>query len=118
MGAKPAVNSLFKKIKTLEGSVPAFTSHGTEKTEDVRAFVFTNGNLKDGYLGVIPWSATFPTFKPDSCATALTRIHCHCQLLYQIHRRYRPCRYLDWPFNEKVWMTKTSFPLAFGRTLR
>ncbi len=72
MGAKPAVNSLFKKIKTLKGTVPAFTSHGSELTEDVRAFAFTQGNLKDGLLGTIPWSATFPTFKSDSCATALT----------------------------------------------
>ncbi len=72
MGAKPAVNSLFKKVKTLKGSVPSFTSHGSELTEDIRAFVFTNGRLKDGLLGVIPWSASFPKFKSDSCATALT----------------------------------------------
>jgi hypothetical protein len=72
MTAKPAVNSLFKKIKTLTGPVPSFTSHGSELTEDVRAFVFTNGKLQDGLLGVIPWSASFPTFKSDSCATALT----------------------------------------------
>ena len=72
MGASPAVNSLFKKIKTLEGTVPAFTSHGAEKTEDVRAFVYSGGTLKDGFTGLIPWRATFPTFKSDSCATALT----------------------------------------------
>lgn len=72
MTPKPAVNSLFKIIKTLTGPVPAFISHGSELTEDVRAFVFTNGKLQDGLLGVIPWSASFPTFKPDSCATALT----------------------------------------------
>lgn len=72
MGAKPAVNSLFKKIRTLKGPVPSFISHGSEVTEDVRAFVFTKGNLKDGLLGVIPWSASFPKFKADSCATALT----------------------------------------------
>lgn len=72
MGAKPAVNSLFKKVKKLEGPVPAFTSHGSETTEDTRAFVFTKGKLKDGYLGLTPWRATFPTFKSDSCATALT----------------------------------------------
>ncbi|MBE7446516.1 MAG: hypothetical protein HS132_15280 [Planctomycetia bacterium] len=72
MTAKPAINSLFKKIKTLNGPVPSFISHGSELTEDVRAFVFTNGKLEDGLLGVIPWSASFPTFKSDSCATALT----------------------------------------------
>lgn len=72
MTAKPAVNSLFKKVKTLKGPVPSFISHGSELTEDVRAFVFTNGKLQDGLLGVVPWSATFPTFKSDSCATALT----------------------------------------------
>jgi hypothetical protein len=72
MTAKPAVNSLFKKIKTLRGPVPSFISHGSELTEDVRAFVFTNGKLDDGLLGVIPWSASFPKFKSDSCATALT----------------------------------------------
>lgn len=72
MTAKPAVNSLFKKIKTLRGPVPSFISHGSEVTEDVRAFVFTNGRLEDGLLGVIPWSASFPKFKSDSCATALT----------------------------------------------
>ncbi|HJW87262.1 MAG TPA: hypothetical protein VJ440_11565 [Candidatus Brocadiaceae bacterium] len=72
MTAKPAVNSLFKKIKTLKGPVPVFISHGEELTEDVRAFVFTQGNLKDGLLGVIPWNASFPKFKSDSCATALT----------------------------------------------
>ncbi|MFN3532692.1 MAG: hypothetical protein ACK41Q_09330 [Candidatus Brocadia sp.] len=72
MGAKPAVNSLFKKVKVLKGPVPAFTSHGSELTEDVRAFTFTNGKLPDGLLGVIPWSASFPKFKSDSCATALT----------------------------------------------
>ena len=72
MTAKPAVNSLFKKIKTLKGPVPVFISHGEELTEDVRAFVFTQSNLKDGLLGVIPWNASFPKFKSDSCATALT----------------------------------------------
>ena len=72
MGAKPAVNSLFKKIKALEGPVPAFTSHGSETTEDTRALVFTKGKLKDGDLGLLPWRATFPTFKSDSCTTALT----------------------------------------------
>lgn len=72
MGAKPAVNSLFKKIRTLKGPVPSFISHGSELTEDVRAFVFTNGKLQDGLMGVIPWSASFPKFKSDSCATALT----------------------------------------------
>ena len=72
MGASPAVNSLFKKINKLTGTVPPFTSHGEEKTEDTRAFVFTGGTLKDGFTGLIPWRATFPTFKSDSCATALT----------------------------------------------
>ena len=72
MGASPAVNSLFKKIKVLKGTVPAFTSHAEEKTEDVRAFVYSGGTLKDGFTGLIPWRATFPTFKSDSCATALT----------------------------------------------
>lgn len=72
MGASPAVNSLFRKINKLSGTVPSFTSHGEEKTEDTRAFVFTGGTLKDGFTGLIPWRATFPTFKSDSCATALT----------------------------------------------
>ncbi|MCF6155611.1 MAG: hypothetical protein E3K36_10235 [Candidatus Brocadia sp.] len=72
MGASPAVNSLFKKINKLVGTVPSFISHGEEKTEDVRAFVFTNGSLKDGFTGLIPWRATFPVFKADSCATAMT----------------------------------------------
>jgi len=72
MGARPAVNSLFKKVTKLTGTVPSFTSHGAESSEDTRAFVFTGGMLKDGYLGILPWSATFPTFKSDSCATALT----------------------------------------------
>jgi hypothetical protein len=72
MGASPAVNSLFRKINKLPGTVPSFTSHGEEKTEDTRAFVFTGGTLKDGFTGLIPWRATFPTFKSDSCATALT----------------------------------------------
>jgi len=72
MGASPAVNSLFKKIKKLSGAVPTFTSHGEETTEDTRAFVYTSGALKDGFTGLIPWRATFPTFKSDSCATALT----------------------------------------------
>ena len=72
MGASPAVNSLFKKINILTGTVPSFTSHGEEKAEDTRAFVYTGGTLKDGFTGLIPWRATFPTFKSDSCATALT----------------------------------------------
>ncbi|MBM4055995.1 MAG: hypothetical protein FJ264_15290 [Planctomycetes bacterium] len=72
MGAKPAVNSLFKKVEKLTGTVPAFTSHGSETTEDTRAFVYTKGKLEDGYLGLLPWTATFPTFKSDSCVTALT----------------------------------------------
>lgn len=72
MGASPAVNSLFKKINKLVGTVPSFTSHGEEKTEDTRAFMFTSGTLKDGFTGLIPWRATFPVFKSDSCATALT----------------------------------------------
>ena len=72
MGASPALNSLFKKIKKLSGTVPSFTSHGAEYTEDTRAFVYTGGTLKDGFTGLIPWRATFPTFKADSCATALT----------------------------------------------
>ncbi len=72
MGAKPAVNSLFDKVKKVEGPVPAFVSHGREKTEDTRSFAFTKGKLEDGYLGLTPWRATFPKFKPNSCATALT----------------------------------------------
>ena len=72
MDASPAVNSLFKKINKLTGTVPSFTSHGEEKTEDTVAFVYSGGTLKDGFTGLIPWRATFPTFKSDSCATALT----------------------------------------------
>jgi len=60
MTPKPAVNSLFKKIKTLTGPVPAFISHGSELTEDVRAFVFTNGKLQDGLLGVFHGAHHFP----------------------------------------------------------
>ncbi|MDO8744689.1 MAG: hypothetical protein Q7J76_06255, partial [Candidatus Brocadiaceae bacterium] len=72
MDASPAVNSLFKKISKLTGTVPSFTSHGEVKTEDTVAFVYSGGTLKDGFTGLIPWRATFPTFKSDSCATALT----------------------------------------------
>lgn len=71
MGAMPAVNSLFKRIKKLAGPVPPFISHGEVMTEDTRAFVYTEGRLKDGFLGLIPWRATFPKFKSNSCATAL-----------------------------------------------
>lgn len=72
MGASPAVNSLFRKIKVLKGTVPSFTSHGEEVTEDTIAFVYSGGTLKDGFTGLTPWRATFPTFKSDSCATAIT----------------------------------------------
>ncbi len=54
MDASPAVNSLFKKISKLTGTVPSFTSHGEEKTEDTRAFVYSGGTLKDGFTGLIP----------------------------------------------------------------
>jgi len=70
MGAKPAVNSLFDKVKKVEGPVPGFISHGYKEV-DTRAFAFTKGKLEDGYLGLIPWRATFPKFRPESCATAL-----------------------------------------------
>ncbi len=72
MGASPAVNSLFRKINKMGGPVPPFISHGMEMTEDTRALVYTGGTLKDGFTGLIPWRATFPKFKSDSCVTAMT----------------------------------------------
>ena len=70
MGAKPAVNSLFDKVNKIEGPVLGFISHGYKEV-DTRAFVFTEGKLENGYLGLIPWRATFPKFRPESCATVL-----------------------------------------------
>lgn len=64
-------NGLFQKVKMLEGDVPLFLSHGTEKTEDRRAFAYTKGELDSTLLGLLPWRATFPAFKSDSCAIAL-----------------------------------------------
>ena len=40
MGASPAVNSLFKKINKLAGTVPSFTSHGEEK-QKIPGLLFT-----------------------------------------------------------------------------
>lgn len=71
MGPKPVYdNRIFKDISVKRGAVPLFEDRG-EKTEDIRAFVFTDGRLPNEFMGLIPWRTTFPGFKPESCATSL-----------------------------------------------
>lgn len=63
-------NDIFRKIKVRVGAIPTFFSHG-ERTEDNRAFHYTRGRLKIDLDGLIPYSASYPKFKADSCATSL-----------------------------------------------
>lgn len=71
MSPKPAQDhNIFKKIEVLTGPVPTFFSHG-ERNEDVRAFHYTKGKLATELLGIVPYRASYPKFKEDSCAKAL-----------------------------------------------
>ena len=71
MSAKPIQDyNVFKTIAVTEGSVPAYNSHGL-KTRDVRAFRFRNGRLQTDLVGIIPFRASFPSFRPESCAQSL-----------------------------------------------
>ena len=62
--------SIFKDIAVKKAVVPSYDSHGI-KTHDVRAFHFLNGRLQKDLIGVVPFRASFPKFKPESCAVVL-----------------------------------------------
>jgi len=47
-----------------------FYSHG-DKTEDVRAFHYSGGNLPNELLGILSWRASFADIKDDSCVKAI-----------------------------------------------
>ena len=71
IGPKPVQDrNIFKKTKVKTGDVPPYNNHGL-KTSDIRAFHYTKGKLQTDLLGVVPYSAGYPKFKADSCATKL-----------------------------------------------
>ncbi len=71
MSATPIQDfNIFKKIKVVKGPVPEFNSHGV-KTQDNRAFHYSKGRLATDLVGLVPFRASFPTFKPESCAVTL-----------------------------------------------
>lgn len=72
MGIKAVQDkNIFTSIRTLKGPVPAYRNHGLKKT-DTRALHYSDGYLQTDLLGLVPFRASFPSFKSDSCATALT----------------------------------------------
>lgn len=63
-------HNVFRKIWVETGDVPEYDSHGT-KNSDNRAFKYKQGKLATYLYGVIPYTASYPTFKPESCAYKL-----------------------------------------------
>lgn len=71
MSPKPVQDhNIFRKIEIVTGPVPTYFSHG-ERTEDIRAFHFARGRLETHLIGVVPYRASYPKFKPESCVTAM-----------------------------------------------
>ena len=71
IGPKPIQDhNIFKKIKVKTGTVPEYNNHGL-KNSDIRGFEYTKGKLDTNLLGVVPYSAGYPKFRSDSCATKL-----------------------------------------------
>lgn len=66
MGPKPAQVATWKEINVLTGGTREFYNHGL-RTEDVRAFQYTGGNLPDYMVGLLPWRASFADIREDSC---------------------------------------------------
>lgn len=64
-------NRVFADMATKKGSVPEFNSHGLKST-DVSAFHFWNGSLNPDFVGLVPFRASFPSFKSESCVSKLT----------------------------------------------
>jgi hypothetical protein len=70
MGPKPAQDANWKKIDVVTGPTRAYYSHGL-KTEDVRGFQYSGGNLPNEMLGILSWRASFANIKEDSCVKAI-----------------------------------------------
>jgi len=70
MGPKPAQDSNWKKIDVVTGPTRPFYSHG-DRTEDVRAFHYSGGNLPNELLGILSWRASFADIKDESCVKAI-----------------------------------------------
>lgn len=66
MGPKPALNANWKFQEALTGPVPLHYNHGM-KDMDVRSFIYKGGNLPHGFLGLLPWRATFGAIREESC---------------------------------------------------
>ncbi len=71
-GPKPVQDrDIFRRIETKDGPVPPFSQSGSIQTTDIRAFYYEAGRLETHLVGMLPWDASFPTFKPESCAVEL-----------------------------------------------
>lgn len=68
MSAKPVQDRrIFSSMAVKKGDVPEYYSHGT-RTTDVTAIHYWDGHLDPDFLGLLPFRASFPKFKAESCA--------------------------------------------------
>jgi hypothetical protein len=70
MSPKPAQDANWKLIDVVTGPTREFYSHGV-RTEDVRGFHYTGGNLPNTLLGILSWRASFANIKDSSCVKAI-----------------------------------------------
>lgn len=71
MSPKPIQDSrVFRRTKVRKGPVPVYNNHG-EKDTDNRSIYLYRGYLDVDMVGIVPFRASFPKFKAESCATSL-----------------------------------------------
>jgi hypothetical protein len=66
MAIKQHTNGTFKNTSIVKGPVDSFYSHG-ERTEDVRALKWLNGNVDNDHYDNLEFKTSFPKIDPASC---------------------------------------------------
>lgn len=70
MGIKQRVSAIFKNTSVVKGPVDSFYSHG-ERTEDVRALKWMNGNVDNDHYDNLEFKTGFPKIDPESCISKI-----------------------------------------------
>lgn len=70
MGPKPARDANWDVQRMKRGPVPVFSNHG-DNDNDVRAFVYEEGKIRNEILSLSRWRAKFAEIKDNSCVEAI-----------------------------------------------